>query len=105
MDETPTTHCQHVTGHASGEPSGRSHRRPGLVAGGLIRLVRGYQVVLGPLLGGHCRFTPTCSHYSIEALATHGALYGSWLTLRRLARCQPWGPPCGEDPVPPRWHS
>ncbi len=76
-------------------------RRPGLAARMLIRCVRGYQVILGPLLGGHCRFTPTCSAYAIEALRTHGARRGTLLTLRRLGRCHPWGPPCGEDPVPP----
>jgi hypothetical protein len=48
-------------------------RRPGLVARALILGVRGYQVFLGPLLGGHCRFTPSCSFYGIEALTQHGA--------------------------------
>ncbi|MFO0828996.1 MAG: membrane protein insertion efficiency factor YidD [Phycisphaerales bacterium] len=66
-------------------------------------MVRGYQIVLGPLLGGHCRFDPSCSYYSIEALRRHGALRGSWLTLRRLARCHPYtrlGGGAGHDPVP-----
>ena len=65
----------------------------------LIALVRGYRLVLSPWLGSACRFEPTCSVYSIEALERHGALSGSWLTLSRLARCQPW---CqgGHDPVP-----
>jgi putative membrane protein insertion efficiency factor len=67
----------------------------------LIALVRAYQVTLGPLMGGHCRFTPSCSHYAVEALREHGALRGSWLTLRRLARCHPLGGG-GYDPVPPR---
>lgn len=61
--------------------------------------VRGYQIVLGPLLGGHCRFEPSCSFYALEALAMHGALRGGWLVLRRLGRCQPWGGH-GHDPVP-----
>ena len=64
-------------------------------------LVRLYQLTLGHLMGGHCRFQPTCSHYSIEALKTHGALRGTWLTLRRLLRCHPFGG-AGFDPVPPR---
>ena len=64
-------------------------------------LVRLYQLTLGHLMGGHCRFEPTCSHYSIEALKTHGALRGTWLTLRRLLRCHPFGG-AGFDPVPPR---
>lgn len=58
-----------------------------------------YQVTLRPLWGGHCRFRPTCSDYSIEALGRHGALRGGWLTLRRLLRCHPWGG-AGYDPVP-----
>jgi putative membrane protein insertion efficiency factor len=63
--------------------------------------VRGYQIVLGPLLGGQCRFTPSCSFYGIEALRVHGAWRGSALTLRRLIRCHPWGGQ-GDDPVPSR---
>lgn len=61
--------------------------------------VRGYQVLLGPLLGGHCRFTPSCSFYALEALRRHGAWRGGRLTLRRLGRCHPWGG-SGEDRVP-----
>ncbi|MFZ5757275.1 MAG: membrane protein insertion efficiency factor YidD [Pseudomonadota bacterium] len=66
----------------------------------LIALVKLYRLTLSPVIGQHCRFTPTCSLYSIEALETHGALRGSVLTLKRLGRCHPW---CegGYDPVPP----
>lgn len=66
----------------------------------LIALVRAYRLLLSPWLGSACRFTPTCSLYSIEALERHGAAKGSYLTLRRIARCNPW---CdgGYDPVPP----
>ena len=66
----------------------------------LIAAVRAYRLLLSPWLGGACRFTPTCSVYAIEALERHGAATGSYLTLRRLMRCQPW---CagGHDPVPP----
>jgi len=67
----------------------------------LVLLVRLYQWTLSPLLGGACRFQPTCSHYSIEALRTHGAVRGTWLTMRRIGRCHPWGG-SGFDPVPPR---
>lgn len=65
----------------------------------LIGLVKGYRLLLSPWLGSACRFSPTCSAYAIEALQCHGALDGSYLTLARLARCQPW---CqgGHDPVP-----
>ena len=70
---------------------------PVLVAG--IRL---YQIALAPLFRGACRFEPSCSRYGIEAIQTHGSLRGAWLTLRRLARCHPFG--ChGLDPeTPPR---
>ncbi len=58
-----------------------------------------YRLFLSPFLGRQCRFLPTCSHYAEEALHRHGVLHGSWLTLRRLARCHPWGG-SGYDPVP-----
>ena len=67
----------------------------------LILLVRLYQVTLGYVMGGHCRFQPTCSHYAIEALKTHGATKGGWLTIWRVLRCQPCAR-AGFDPVPPR---
>ena len=78
-----------------------SQRRESLsiLARFMIACVRIYQQTLGPVMGGHCRFTPTCSFYAIEALQTHGAFKGGWLTLRRLLRCQPWGG-MGHDPVP-----
>ena len=68
----------------------------------LIGLVRGYRLLLSPWLGGSCRFTPTCSVYSIEALERHGAATGTYLTLARIGRCHPW---CqgGHDPVPELW--
>jgi putative membrane protein insertion efficiency factor len=65
----------------------------------LIFLVRGYQVVLSPLLPATCRFYPSCSAYAVEALERHGAWRGTKLTLRRLARCHPFHPG-GYDPVP-----
>ena len=67
----------------------------------LILLVRLYQVTLGPVMGGHCRFQPTCSNYAIETLTAHGAVRGTWLTIRRLLRCHPFGGG-GYDPVPPK---
>jgi putative membrane protein insertion efficiency factor len=65
----------------------------------LMYAVRGYQLVLSPIFGGACRYYPTCSAYAIEALERHGALRGSWLALRRIARCHPFRPG-GFDPVP-----
>ena len=71
-----------------------------LLALPLIGLVRLYRLFLSPFVGQHCRFTPTCSVYAIEALQTHGAIKGSYLAAHRLSRCHPW---CegGYDPVPP----
>ena len=70
-----------------------------MIRAALIALVKGYRLFLSPWLGSSCRFTPTCSAYSLEALEKHGALAGSYLTISRLARCHPW---CdgGNDPVP-----
>ena len=65
----------------------------------LILLVHVYRVTLGPLLGGSCRFTPSCSSYALEALERHGAVRGSHLGLRRILRCHPFGA-AGHDPVP-----
>ncbi len=72
-----------------------------LAARVFLRLIRVYQYTLGPLLGGRCRFYPSCSEYAIDAFTIHGALKGAWLTLRRLSRCHPLGGH-GVDPVPPR---
>lgn len=66
----------------------------------LILLIRTYQLVLSPLIGPRCRFTPTCSQYGIEALKMHGLLKGSWLTLKRVLKCHPLSAG-GYDPVPP----
>jgi len=65
----------------------------------LIGLVRLYQYTFGAILPGSCRFVPTCSQYAVQALRKHGALKGSWLTLKRIIRCNPY---CkgGSDPVP-----
>lgn len=64
-----------------------------------IGAVRAYQLTLGPIVGGRCRFHPSCSNYALDAYRIHGPVRGSWLTLRRLARCHPWGG-SGIDPVP-----
>lgn len=66
----------------------------------LIWLVQLYQLLLSPTLAQQCRFYPSCSAYAVTALSRHGAVKGSWLTVRRLARCHPWNPG-GVDHVPP----
>ena len=65
----------------------------------LIGLIRLYQMTLSPFIGRSCRYTPTCSNYGIEAIRKHGPLKGSWLTLKRVLSCNPWGG-SGYDPVP-----
>jgi hypothetical protein len=64
-------------------------------------LIRGYQLAISPLLGPRCRFYPSCSHYALEALENHGALKGTWLTIKRISRCHPFHEG-GFDPVPGR---
>ena len=66
-----------------------------------IILIKVYQNLISPLLPSSCRYTPTCSHYAVEALQTHGLLKGSWLATKRIASCNPWGG-SGNDPVPPK---
>ena len=69
----------------------------------LIAPIRIYQWTISPLLGANCRYAPSCSAYAEEAIATHGAVRGAWLALRRMLRCHPWGG-SGYDPVPPVRH-
>ena len=65
----------------------------------VIALIRMYQHSLGLYLGGHCRFYPSCSEYAVEALQEHGAVRGSWLALKRIGKCHPFGA-FGVDLVP-----
>lgn len=64
-----------------------------------ILLIRFYQYAISPLLMSSCRYTPSCSVYGVEAIKKHGPFKGGWLTLKRLASCNPWGG-SGFDPVP-----
>jgi putative membrane protein insertion efficiency factor len=64
-----------------------------------LALIRGYQVLVRPMLTGSCRYLPTCSEYATEAIVTYGALKGSWLGLKRILRCHPFGG-AGLDLVP-----
>ena len=67
----------------------------------MILLIKFYQKCISPFLPKMCRFTPSCSQYFIEALQIHGVIKGSYLGVRRLLRCHPWGK-SGYDPVPPK---
>ncbi|QJR82802.1 membrane protein insertion efficiency factor YidD [Alteromonas pelagimontana] len=64
-----------------------------------LLLIKFYQWVISPMLGQRCRFHPSCSHYAIEALKTHGLAIGGWLSIKRILKCQPFHPG-GYDPVP-----
>jgi uncharacterized protein len=64
-----------------------------------VILIKIYQYLISPLTGASCRYTPTCSQYGIEAIKKYGAFKGGWLTLKRIASCNPWGGH-GHDPVP-----
>ncbi len=64
-----------------------------------ILLVRFYQTAISPYTPAACRYSPTCSHYTIEAFEKHGLFSGGWLALKRICRCHPWGG-SGYDPVP-----
>ncbi|CCG08435.1 membrane protein insertion efficiency factor YidD [Pararhodospirillum photometricum] len=72
----------------------------------LIGLIRLYRLILSPLIGQQCRFDPTCSRYTEDAIVRHGPFWGVWLGMLRISRCHPWGG-MGYDPVPddprPRW--
>ncbi|GGB95257.1 hypothetical protein GCM10011352_21670 [Marinobacterium zhoushanense] len=74
---------------------------------GIIQLlkcpIKIYQYLISPLLGNNCRFYPSCSHYTLEAIETHGPLRGCWLGLKRILRCHPFSDG-GIDPVPPPRH-
>jgi len=73
----------------------------------LMGIIRLYRWLVSPVLtslfnpNGLCRFNPSCSEYALQAIQLHGACRGSWLALKRLLRCHPWGA-CGDDPVPPK---
>ena len=76
-----------------------SGRRLSPAAWMLALPIRAYRLIFSPWVGHNCRYDPTCSAYILEALEKHGALRGFWLSLRRVARCHPWGG-MGVDDVP-----
>jgi hypothetical protein len=85
---------QESTSHSQKSPEPKSIAQK--IVLGVIRV---YQHVLSPLLGSNCRFYPTCSHYTYEAIAKYGVIKGGWMGLRRIGRCHPWHAG-GFDPVP-----
>ena len=65
----------------------------------LVIPIKLYQILVSPILGPNCRYHPTCSQYSIEAINKHGPFKGTWLAIKRISSCHPWGG-SGHDPVP-----
>lgn len=65
----------------------------------IVGIIRLYQRFISPLLGSNCRYLPTCSQYTLEAVEKYGVLHGGWMGAKRIARCHPWHPG-GYDPVP-----
>ncbi|WP_297518552.1 membrane protein insertion efficiency factor YidD [Flavobacterium sp.] len=75
-----------------------------IIVAPLLIIIRFYQVAISPFMPATCRFHPTCSNYCMEALRTHGPIKGTWLGLKRILSCHPWGK-SGYDPVPPKKQS
>jgi putative membrane protein insertion efficiency factor len=69
----------------------------------IVVLIKIYQHTISPWTGKNCRYDPTCSNYTLEALKVHGPIKGGWLAIKRIASCHPWGGE-GYDPVPPKQH-
>jgi len=65
----------------------------------LVIPIKLYQIFISPILGPNCRYNPTCSNYAIQAINKHGPFKGTWLAIKRISRCHPWGG-SGHDPVP-----
>jgi uncharacterized protein len=70
-----------------------------LISGFFVVLIRIYQYMISPFFPQSCRYTPTCSHYAVEAIQKHGPFKGGWLAVKRISSCHPWGG-SGYDPVP-----
>ena len=79
----------------------RSERPTGFTARLMLVAISGYQRLLSPFVGGHCRFEPSCSRYAREAIEVHGPIRGGWMAAKRITRCRPGGG-AGFDPVPGR---
>ena len=91
--------CEEVEVDAGNRPNGVLYYLGRIIAFPFILLIRFYQLVISPWLGPRCRFQPTCSQYGLEAFRKHNPVKALYLTMRRIARCHPWGGH-GYDPVP-----
>ena len=91
--------CEDAFNSSPGTKSKNAITLKSILALPFISLIKIYQWVISPWLGPKCRFTPTCSHYAVEAFRKYGAFKGFWLSLKRIGRCHPWGGH-GYDPVP-----
>ncbi len=85
--------------HTTAESDTHAEQRLGVAQRIGLGAIRGYQKVLSPAVGGNCRYYPSCSHYTYEAIELHGLTKGSWLGVKRIGRCHPWHEG-GFDPVP-----
>ena len=81
------------------EATGTDRSKPSVAAAAFILLIKIYRVIVSPWVPATCRYVPTCSQYGLDAMRIHGALGGSWLTIKRISRCHPLGG-SGHDPVP-----
>jgi len=97
-EKWPRLEPVHVLGSQTLQPAGCA-ARPGILARAVLLLIRVYQVFFSPLNFSSCRYNPTCSHYTYEAVERYGARRGAWLGVRRVLRCHPFSPG-GFDPVP-----
>ena len=68
-----------------------------------VLLIRGYQLIVSPILGSNCRFMPTCSEYALESFKAYGLIKGIYLTVKRIGKCHPWGSN-GYDPIPTKMY-
>jgi putative membrane protein insertion efficiency factor len=91
--------CKDAFNNGSGKQADNGITIKRILTFPFIAVIKIYQWVISPWLGPKCRFTPTCSHYAVEAFRKYGVLKGFWLSLKRIGRCHPWGGH-GFDPVP-----
>lgn len=104
--ESPHSSCQRkneskVESETSSEQVEQTEHKTSLLGYVLILLIKFYRYFISPMIGARCRFNPTCSRYSMEAIQIHGAFKGSYLAIKRILKCHPLHDG-GDDPVPPK---